>query len=480
MSMNSSGWQLQHSYQELAPILFKHALPKQFDAPKSLLLNEPLARQLGIDCNWLKSEQATEALSGNHLLENSRPIAQAYAGHQFGHFTVLGDGRAILLGEHQMANGQLVDLQLKGSGPTPYSRRGDGLATLASMLKEYVFSEAMHALGIPTTRSLAIIQTGEFVRRQQIQPGAVLTRIANSHIRIGTFEFASLDSIETLKSLADYTIKRHDPDLIDQDDRYLAFLERVMDRQAALIAQWMSVGFVHGVMNTDNASIAGETIDYGPCAFIDEYDPEAVFSSIDLHGRYAYASQATIMHWNLCRFAETLLPLIKADDAPKAVELAQEVLQEFPKRFKSQWEMRFCQKIGFNQVTPIGVSLLNELLEIMHEEKADFTSTFRDLSLNQLTHPALMTWQANWKNALESNQDKNQAIALMRAVNPRVIPRNHVVKEVIDAAEASGNLTTFNELVEILRNPFADNYANHRLAFARPAGMLPTVTYCGT
>ena len=479
--MRTSGWEFQNTYQELPPILFEPTRPKQYRAPKALLLNESLAAKLGIDVGWFNTIDAVDVLSGNRLPEASKPIAQAYAGHQFGNFTILGDGRAILLGEHRTPTNQLVDIQLKGSGPTPYSRRGDGLATLNSMLKEYIFGESMHALGIPTSRCLSIIETGESVFRERPYRGAVLTRVASSHIRIGTFEFAHLHSADTVKALADYAIQRHDPDLINEECRYLQFLERVIDRQARLVAQWMSVGFVHGVMNTDNVSIAGETIDYGPCAFIDEYDPQAVFSSIDRQGRYAYGNQPRIIHWNLCRFAETLLPLINPENINEAIQQAETVLEKFPNLYQMYWQQFFAKKIGFDYVSEETNALVDQFLKIMQSERLDFTSTFDQLSTGTLSAPAFNPWIRNWETELSNkNLTAGMAQRQMRCVNPVITVRNHILESVIDEVGETGQMDSFQDLLVALRQPYSETNRVHGLYPPKPFEIPRTVTYCGT
>ena len=335
--LNTVAWQFNHSYTKLPKDFFVEQLPVKVSNPKLLLLNEPLLKSLGLDKEALSREAWGNIFSGNELPEKAHPIAEAYAGHQFGHFAILGDGRAVLLGEHVNPDGDHFDIQFKGSGQTPYSRRGDGRAALGPMLREFIISEAMFALKIPTTRSLAVVMTGESVMRDELLPGAILTRVAKSHIRVGTFQFAStLNDTNKLKALADYTIDRHYPECKAKDNPYLAFLNAVIERQALLLSQWMHVGFIHGVMNTDNMSISGETIDYGPCAFMDRYHPETVFSSIDRHGRYAYANQPPIAQWNLARFAETLIPLID-QNTDKSIELASQSVNDFSDQFQRAW-----------------------------------------------------------------------------------------------------------------------------------------------
>ncbi|MFZ4586704.1 MAG: protein adenylyltransferase SelO, partial [Candidatus Methylopumilus universalis] len=377
---NTVAWQFNHSYTKLPKDFFAEQLPVKVSNPKLILLNEPLLKSLGLDKEALSREAWGNIFSGNELPEKANPIAEAYAGHQFGHFAILGDGRAVLLGEHVNPDGDHFDIQFKGSGQTPYSRRGDGRAALGPMLREFIISEAMFALKIPTTRSLAVVTTGESVMRDEVLPGAILTRVAKSHIRVGTFQFAStLNDINKLKALADYTIDRHYPECKSKDNPYLAFLNAVIERQALLISQWMHVGFIHGVMNTDNMSISGETIDYGPCAFMDHYHPETVFSSIDRHGRYAYANQPPIAQWNLARFAETLIPLID-HNTDKSIELASQSVNNFSDQFQKAWLRGMREKLGLFNEGPNNIELINELLVLMQRNKADYTLTFRHLS----------------------------------------------------------------------------------------------------
>ena len=479
--MTKSPWEALKTYQSLDSSMFKSAEIKQFAHPQRLLSNTTLAESIHIDLDWFNSSSSDEFFCGKNLDAHIQPIAQAYAGHQFGHFTILGDGRAILLSEYKNKNGHIYDIHLKGAGPTIYSRRGDGLATLRSMLKEYVYSEAMHGLGIPTSRSLALFLTGESVQRERVHPGAFLVRMASSHIRIGTFQFARLQSNEVLKQLADYTIQRHYPDLLDTDNPYLGLLEKVIDQQASLIAQWMSVGFIHGVMNTDNSSIAGETIDFGPCAFLDEYDANAVFSSIDHNGRYAYGNQATIIQWNLCRLAESLLPLIDSESEDLAVEKATTLLKNFSAIFDNYRNELFCKKIGIDVVDETSIQLVNDLLSLMQSEKLDFTHTFQQLSMGLVPHPVLLAWQSNWEKHLNYlNHNKEEALVVMRSNNPVVIARNHVLEEIYDEIEASGDLSKLHDAIDTLRQPYNQSHLGHPLSLPRPTGTRPTVTYCGT
>ena len=487
MSRNSgSVWTgLVQTYRSLPDVFFSELTPNRVAAPKLTVLNRPLAQALGLDAEALASPDNIQVLAGNVFPEGLPAIAQAYAGHQFGGFTQLGDGRALLLGELTTPSGQVVDIQLKGSGPTPYARRGDGRAALGPMLREYLISEAMHGLGIPTTRSLAVVTTGEPVFRESVLPGAVLTRVAASHIRVGTFEFAATQGEDALKALADYAIDRHYPELRDSTNpnanTYLAFLNAVIDRQAALIARWMAVGFVHGVMNTDNMSIAGETIDYGPCAFMDRYDPSTVFSSIDRQGRYAYANQPRIGHWNLSRLAEALLPLLNADEAT-ALKLAQNAIGEYPGLYQQYWHSALCQKIGIANPDHQAVRLAGDLLDLMWHSGADFTNTFTQLGNNELNDLAFNEWLPRW-HALIDTQAGGMVAAqrLMQQVNPVAIPRNHLVQAALDdAEEEKGSFEPFEQLLQVIQTPFDQRHANTRYTQAPAADAKPYVTYCGT
>lgn len=479
--MTKLPWEALKTYQSLDSSMFKSAEINQFTHPQRLLSNTTLAESIHLDLDWFNSSLCDDFFCGKNLDTNIQPIAQAYAGHQFGHFTILGDGRAILLSEYKNKNDHIYDIHLKGAGPTIYSRRGDGLATLRSMLKEYVYSEAMYGLGIPTSRSLALFLTGESVQRERVHPGAFLVRMASSHIRIGTFQFARLQSNEVLKQLADYTIKRHYPEILNTDNPYLSLLEKVIDQQASLIAQWMSVGFIHGVMNTDNSSIAGETIDFGPCAFLDEYDANAVFSSIDQNGRYAYGNQANIIQWNICRLAESLLPLIDSESEDQAVEQATTALKKFPTIFEQQRNQLFCKKIGIDVVDEKSIQLVNDLLSLMQSEKIDFTHTFQQLSMGLVPHPVLLAWQSNWEKHLNHlNISKEKAKQVMASSNPAVIPRNFILEDIFDEIESTGNLTRLHDVIDTLKDPYSPSHIGHPLSQPRAPGTKPTVTYCGT
>lgn len=481
ISSQTGQWNFVHSYSKLPAIFYSSAQPAKSQSPELLILNEDLAKLLGLDIEFLKSPLGISNLSGNETPLGANLIALAYAGHQFGGFTTLGDGRAILIGEHQTQSGDVFDIQLKGSGPTTYSRGGDGLATLKSMLKEYLYSEAMHGLGIPTTRSLALIKTEDTVRRERLHPRAIVTRVASSHLRVGSFEFARRNDLDELQALADYAIERHYPSLKNSGDRYSMLLEEVMERQARLIAQWMSVGFIHGVMNTDNVSIAGQTIDFGPCAFMDEYSIDKVFSSIDHHGRYAYGNQPNITLWNLCRFAECLIPLIEPNDPDKAVKKAEEILGRYLELYQAHWKEIFSKKIGFSVPTEKSVELINSLLRVISEHDLDFTYTFRQLANDSHLEPILSAWKVEWTSELKNaGVDMDFAKKLMLETNPAIIPRNHIIEASIDEAEITNNLDALKEILKVLKNPYSKELDQHILALPRPQGLPPTITYCGT
>ena len=458
---NTVGWRFDNTYSRLPDVLFAPAKPATVRAPRVSILNHRLADELGLDLGAMSPEMAAALFAGQDLPGGSRPIAQAYAGHQYGGFTMLGDGRAILLGEHRTPSGRLVDIQLKGAGLTPFSRRGDGLAALGPMLREYVISEAMSALGIPTTRSLAVVTTGEPVYRTSALRGAILTRVAASHLRVGTFQYLAARQDESnLRVLADYAIDRHYPELIDAPRKYLEFLRAVTDRQASLIAQWQLVGFIHGVMNTDNMAISGETIDYGPCAFMNVYRSDTVFSSIDHAGRYAYGNQPAIAQWNLARFAETLLPLLDSDQE-KAIAIASEALGEYPALFELYWLAGMRKKLGLHTGEAGDVELIRSLLDWMEKSRADFTNTFRDLSSEEppagdpYRDPDFQAWYSRWRLRLSRDgRPSTSASTVMRTVNPAVIPRNHRVEEALSAAEDHDDLSVLHRLLAALASPF--------------------------
>lgn len=483
--LNSVGWQFDNTFARLPDILFDAAQPASFREPQLVILNQSLARELGLNFAGLSSQATAALFAGQELPGGSQPIAQAYAGHQFGSFTMLGDGRAILLGEHRTPAGQVVDIQLKGAGRTRFSRGGDGRAALGPMLREYVISEAMAALGIPTTRSLAVVTTGEPVYRASYLRGAVLTRVAASHLRVGTFQYvAARQDPAHLRVLADYAIQRHDPQLVDVPDKYLEFFRAVLDRQASLIARWQLVGFIHGVMNTDNMAISGETIDYGPCAFMNAYHPDTVFSSIDQAGRYAFGNQPGIAHWNLARLAESLLPLFAADQQ-QAVSLATEVLREFPSRFHAYWLTGMRRKLGLLTSEPGDDELIQSLLNWMETNQADFTNTFRvlmsDLGTLQenFQHPEFLNWRVRWKSRVEKEGRPDAVRQTMRTANPTIVPRNHRVEEALAAAEQQDDLSVLQRFLSALESPYetSDDKAYYQ---EPPDDDGSYRTFCGT
>lgn len=491
----SSGIAFNNSYIKLPERFFSRQLPTPVAAPLMIRANYALARELGIDPAWLDTPEALQVLAGNEILPAAAPIATVYAGHQFGHWNPqLGDGRAVLLGEVIGNDGQRYDIQLKGAGETPYSRRGDGRSPLGPVLREYIVSEAMAALGVPTTRSLAAISSGEKVVRDALLPGGILTRVASSHIRIGTFQFfAARGDNDAVRALADHVIARHFPTLASSEQPYLALLEAVIARQAALVAQWQQLGFIHGVMNTDNMLISGETIDYGPCAFMDDHHPDKVFSSIDQGARYAYGNQPSIAQWNLVWFAQALLPLL-SDSEAKAVALAETALDTFPATYQPHYETGMLAKLGIHEHNDANVALLNRLLTLMSDTAADHSLTFRRLS--ERVNPALendasiagiyelpesfTSWITQWqtqlaREPLPAAERQHQ----MFAVNPVFIPRNHLVEEVIQAAN-QGQFQPFHDLVERLADPY--HYAAIHEHYAKPPRPEQVVckTFCGT
>ncbi|PST20906.1 YdiU family protein [Rhizobium sp. JAB6] len=482
-----------NSYARLPPQFFADQAPTPVAAPQLIKFNEALARELGLDVEALK-RNAAAIFSGNEPLPGSQPIAMAYAGHQFGNFVPqLGDGRAILLGEVKDRNGRRRDIQLKGSGPTSFSRRGDGRAALGPILREYIVSEAMHALGIPTTRALAAVMTGEPVYREEVLPGAVFTRVAASHIRVGTFQFfAARGDTESVKTLADYVIARHYPEIKDRANPYLALLEAVADRQASLIARWLHVGFIHGVMNTDNMTVSGETIDFGPCAFMDAYNPATVFSSIDRNGRYAYANQPAIGQWNLARLGETLIPLIDPS-VDAAIALANTVIKAYGERFQTYWLAGMRAKIGLASEEDGDLELIQSLLATMQQQGADFTLTFRrlaTLAANEdvadfavtFNDPESATpWLERWRERLGRDPQTPSARATaMRKVNPAFIPRNHRIEQAIEAAVEDGDFSLFEALLKVLATPYEDQPAFEPYAEPPLPAERVLQTFCGT
>ena len=482
-----AGFNLENSYSRLPEIFFTHQNASHVPSPKLVMLNYPLLTSIGLNEKALQSSDGIDIFAGNKIPEGATPLAQAYAAHQFGHFTMLGDGRALLIGEHISPSGERFDIQLKGSGRTPYSRGGDGKAALGPMLREYIISEAMNALGIPTTRSLAVVTTGESIIRETQLPGAILTRVASSHIRVGTFQYASKwGTVEELRALADYTLQRHFKEGNDKKHPYFFLLQEVVRRQAELIAKWQLVGFIHGVMNTDNMAISGETIDYGPCAFMDVYDPNTVFSSIDVQGRYAYGNQPNIAGWNLARFAETLLPLLHINPN-EAVKIAQDAISDFAKLYKENWLSGMRGKLGIFNEEIEDESLIESLLTMMNKYSADYTNTFRGLTLGNIEDnvlsgtPDFDKWYKLWQERLtRQDESKEASKELMQRSNPAVIPRNHRVEEALDAAVKQGDYSVMDGLLDALSDPY--NYSKELGYYSTlpEPSTCPYRTYCGT
>lgn len=471
-----------YTYTDLPSCFFFNQFPTPVSDPKLAVFNRNLANELGLKDDDYSPSDFIGLLSGNDIPSTITPIAQAYAGHQFGHLTMLGDGRAVLLAELVKPNGVRMDLQLKGSGRTPFSRNGDGRAALGPMLREFLISEAMHALGIPTTRSLAVVLTGESVYRESELPGAILTRIASSHIRVGTFEFAALqEDVSIVKALADYTIQRHYPLCFSSENPYQAFLTSVIDAQASLVAKWLCVGFVHGVMNTDNVSIAGETIDYGPCAFLDGYHEKAVFSSIDQQGRYAYGNQPFIMNWNLARFAETLLPLL-GDTTDQALDFANEAIASFMPIFKSYWLSGMRSKLGLIRLFDEDAMLISEFLDLLQMENRDYTHSFLDIAtpLSDQYSGKMKEWHLRYLDRLEKEHlSLEEIFEKMAGVNPVIIPRNYHVEMALEHVLRSHDYDYFMDLLAVLQNPY--DRSHHDSIFYEPGRFdYPYRTFCGT
>lgn len=481
-----------NTYAGLPNHFHRPAKPAAARAPKLIRFNHALAEELGLDVAGADDERLAQVFSGQVIPVGAAPLAQAYAGHQFGHFNPqLGDGRALLLGEVVSPSGARFDIQLKGSGPTAFSRRGDGMAALGPVLREYIVSEAFAALGVPATRALAAVSTGEQVARETMLPGAVFTRVAASHIRVGTFQFfAAQGDEDAVRTLADYVIDRHYPEARAAGNAYLAMLSLVAERQAKLIARWLSIGFIHGVMNTDNMAISGETIDFGPCAFLDEYDPRKVFSSIDERGRYAYANQPGIGQWNIARLAECLLPLLDAEE-DKAIEAANGVLKDFGDVFQAAWLDAFRAKLGLTGEAEDDRALVSDFLELLHQGGADFTLTFRTLSkvaggaavetLTTLFNSplGLSDWLTRWRARIDDGRTAAERQAAMEAVNPALIPRNHRIEEAI-AAAVYGDFSFFHRLVEALATPYVEDTATADLRLPPTPEERVTRTFCGT
>ncbi len=496
--INKSCFNFENTYIDLPESFYSEINLNPVKKPELVIFNEDLAKFLEIDADCLKSEENLEILAGNKKVEGGEYIAQAYCGHQFGHFTMLGDGRAVLIGEQKVSKpiditkkeSDKFDIQLKGSGRTPYSRGGDGRAVLGPMLREYIISEAMYNLSIPTTRSLAVLKTGEKVYREYVKQGAILTRIASSHLRFGTFEYAAnFLGKEEVKKLADYAIDRHYPYIKNEENKYLSLLREVIKAHASLVAKWMCVGFIHGVMNTDNMTISGETIDYGPCAFMDTYSPDTVFSSIDVHGRYAYKNQPNMASWNICRFAEAILPLIN-EDVDIAVDLAQEEILKFSDLYFKNWFSQMRKKLGIFDEELIDKALIEDLLSMMEKYKEDFTNTFvsltyrKNMNRRMFLSAEFTTWHKNWQERLERQEESvgktlDEAYELMKKSNPIVIPRNHRVEEALKAAD-EGNLTVMENLLSVLKNPYEYKKEMDKYTELAEPSDLPYRTYCGT
>ncbi len=484
--MNKINWNFDNTYSKLPESFISKISPVPVKSPELAIFNYNLAKELGLDFSLTDKKDLSELFSGNLLPKGSSAIAQAYAGHQFGHFTMLGDGRAVLMGEHLSKNKERFDIQFKGSGKTPFSRNGDGRAALGPMLREYIISESMHALNIPTTRSLAVVKTGEDVVRENILKGAILTRVASSHLRVGTFQFVAVRKKENeLKTLIDYTINRHYPNIKKSKNQALDLLKVLIEKQTNLVINWMRVGFIHGVMNTDNMSISGETIDYGPCAFMDTYDPKTVFSSIDQFGRYAYFNQPSITKWNLARFAECLIPFIDPDKE-KAIKIATEMINDFDKNYETKWLNMMRDKLGLFGQDPKDQVLIIDLLTWMHKNKADYTNTFCFLMNERIQNNKIyndenfVIWKKRWNERLKlNNNSPEKFLSLMRSVNPLIIPRNHKVEEALDAANNS-DLSILEKLIKVLQKPYNKIIENNDYQSPAPVGSEKYQTFCGT
>ncbi len=484
--MNKINWNFNNSYFGLSNSFKANINPVPVKNPELVLLNKTLASELGLNFSKVTEKELSDVFSGNSLPDGSNPIAQAYAGHQFGHFTMLGDGRAILMGEHISKNNERFDIQFKGSGQTPFSRNGDGRAALGPMLREYIISEAMHYLNISTTRSLAVVKTGEEVIRENKLQGAILTRVASSHLRVGTFQYITARKNENeLRTLVNYTINRHYPNIKKSNNQALDLLKVLIDIQIDLVVNWMRVGFIHGVMNTDNMSISGETIDYGPCAFMDIYDPKTVFSSIDEFGRYAYFNQPSITKWNLARFAECLVPLIDPNKE-KAIKIATEEINNFDKKYETKWINMMRDKLGLFGQDPKDQVLILDLLTWMHQNKADYTNTFcflmdENFQYNKIYNNSdFLIWKKRWNERLKQNNNTTEkCFSLMKSVNPQVIPRNHKVEEALESAN-NNNLSPLKKLIKILEKPYEQLEENINYQSPAPISNIKYKTFCGT
>ncbi|MDA7572981.1 YdiU family protein [Candidatus Pelagibacter sp.] len=480
------GWRFDNSYSKLPESFLTNTNPTPVEFPEIKILNYDLVKKLGLNFSNIDNENLSKLFSGNLMPKGSKAISQAYAGHQFGHFTMLGDGRAVLMGEHISKNDERFDIQFKGSGKTPFSRNGDGRAALGPMLREYIISEAMYALNIPTTRSLAVVKTGENVIRENILQGAILTRVASSHLRVGTFQYiAARQNENELKTLINYTIDRHYPNIKKSKNQALDLLKVLMEKQIDLVINWMRVGFIHGVMNTDNMTISGETIDYGPCAFMDAYDPQTVFSSIDRLGRYSYFNQPSITKWNLARFAECLLPLIN-NDKDKAIDIATETINTFELKYEKKWLNMMRDKLGLFGEDAKDQILILDLLTWMQQNKADYTNTFCFLMNEEVKNVEIykdknfLTWKKRWdERKLLNGAILEKCLDLMKSVNPLVIPRNHKVEEALLTAN-NNDLTLFNKLIKILKKPYQNQKYISNYQFPAPVADQKYQTFCGT
>jgi uncharacterized protein YdiU (UPF0061 family) len=478
------GWHFDNTYSKLSNTFKENIKPTPVHDPELVILNEELASTLNLDFSKIDKKKLAEIFSGNSIPEETNTIAQAYAGHQFGHFTMLGDGRAVLLGEHLVNNDNRYDIQFKGSGRTSFSRGGDGRAALGPMLREYIISEAIHSLNIPTTRSLAVVKTGEKVVRENLLQGAILTRVASSHLRVGTFQYiAATQNIENLNTLVEYTINRHYPDIKISNSKALDLLNHVMEKQCKLVVNWMRVGFIHGVMNTDNMAISGETIDYGPCAFMDQYDPKTVFSSIDKFGRYAFSNQPPITKWNLARFAECLIPLIDKNE-DTAIKLATTLIDNFQNIYEDKWLNMMRDKLGLFGEDKNDKKLINDLFKWMEKNKADYTNTFcnlMDINSDEIyKNNDFINWKNEWKKRSElNNSSKEKQSKLMKSNNPIVIPRNHKVEEALIEAD-KGNLDKMKKLLAILKNPYGNQNNIDDYQLPAPSSNKKYQTFCGT
>src|SRR6056300_1406743 len=480
------GWHFDNTYSKLPKSFLENIKPVPVKDPKLIILNKNLAEQLNLDFSKFSDTDLAKMFSGNSLPGGSETIAQAYAGHQFGHFTMLGDGRAVMLGEHLDKENKRFDIQFKGSGRTSFSRSGDGTAVLGPMLREYIISKEMHFLKIPTTRSLAVVKTGEYVVREQISQGAILTRVALGHLRVGTFQYiAAKQNISDLEILINYTIEKYYPNIKSSKNKALDLLNVLIEKQTKLVIDWMRVGFIHGVMNNDNMYISGETIDYGPCAFMDVYDPKTVFSSIDQLGRYAYENQPKITKWNLTRFAECLIPLISANE-DEAIKLATEALDKFEQNYETKWLNMMRDKLGLYGEDKEDKNLIMELLNWMYEKKADYTNTFILLMNKTIKNSEIYDnadfnlWKTKWiKRLVMFGNTHDKSMELMSSSNPMVIPRNHKVEEALTLA-SNGDLTLFNRLIKILKNPYTVNSNDLEFMSPAPHSDKKYQTFCGT